>query len=179
MKSLILVFLISISHLTLAQDESGVLDGVFVEEIIPTRSHVYQRPIYVDKLEDTILNIEYVDLTADSLELRYTHSTYGLVVKELDSVVKLNDILVQKLIKEGHFYCSHRYVYSLVLANFTDRIQFFHEGELVFSISYYNFINEAYWKGRSVLFDDLILKMRELRAIAPSLNTPYVETNTD
>ena len=87
--------------------------------------------------------------------------------------------MIIDLIDQGKFFCSYRFLYTSVLANFSDKIQIFHEGDLVFSVSYYNFINDAHCKG-NILFDELVIKMHELRATTPELEFPiFPDFNTD
>lgn len=173
MKATILITLLICLGFNFAQVESGVLDGVYVQEHIPTRGRPIQNyPIYVEELQDTLLNIEWTDLVMDSLEFRYAHSTYGVITKKIELKISVNDALVTELINSGYFFCSHRYLHTGILANFSDKIQIFQENQLVFSISYYNFTIDVRVKG-NVLFDKLLSRMEELRAIAPELEEPF------
>jgi hypothetical protein len=164
-----------------SQVESGVLDGVYiVEPTIPRKKMCPSGLIYIEELEDTITKIEWMALTADSLELVYTHSTYGVITKQSQSMIGVDDPIVTNLLLEGQMFCSHRFLYSLVLANFMDRIQLYHEGELVFSVSYYNFNRDACYREYSVLLDELLTKMVECRRSAKRLEEPiYPNFNID
>ncbi|MCB9189022.1 MAG: hypothetical protein H6599_07040 [Flavobacteriales bacterium] len=153
----------------------GVLDGIYIQEHIPSKSHPTQRPVSIEVVGDTALDFQSKEITTDSLTLVYTHSSYGMVLKKLDTVINVNDEIVEQLIEENKFFHKYKYRYIPVLASFTDKIELFEKGILVFSITYFNFVNEAYCNGGSVLFDELVLKMFELRTVAPELK----EFNTD
>lgn len=176
----ILFFFIGLfcSKIILCQIEPSILDGVYIQEHIPTTNSLKSRSLlYIEELKNEKARDSIISF--DSLQLHYSHSSYGIIFKDTVLSISKDHFIISNLQQSNLFMRRLAYRYNLVLANFCDRIVIEQGGEEVFEIRYYNFIAGS--ASRSYfLFDELLDYMNHLRNVTSKLDKPiFPEFNTD